>query len=287
MGGRVRIKLSNMNKIEIELCKIFLKHPLKKCCPYDEIIISGPGSELNDCFYVKFYQEEDEKFPSLFITEINGDKIIGKRWDDIANKYSTDVSISLKDIKPGFLEVTNYHKGNITVFSGLWDFVINRITRAPYVYAFLHTKNFQIQQFTFNQKLLDVNDPIMLLEVVRKYYLDKGEPIGAVDLLVNLYELKAVGHPDFDATLKKIDRLLNLYTESNDLLKRESKYQITGQGIKLLEQHQYLAETRIENLKLQKQIRNLTCWILFFTFIMVGLGIIENWQFIECVITSF
>jgi len=254
-----------MTRFQLFLCRHYLPKILAQECE-NPIPRSGEEGKNVDCFSVKI---DDRGAPFFWVRSMVGDDLVGFEWD--GSRFSVQKSLDLKTLQPQNLFIAHYYGLAEVRYSGISDLAIGRITRWPYTRInIVHTLN-RFDQYLFNKKKLITKQRIDLLKFLLQKHLDGKTPISSLDLMVDLYSIKWVLHPDGDAQHKKVNFYLDSLVRSGELDKIDYKYSVAGAALRTIEEYEEEERKHTETVKMQRRMFWLTLVIAFLTFVQAGL----------------
>ena len=255
-----------MNRFTKALYKWYLPKLLSKVCESRVPRTGEEGAKVN-CVVVTL---DKDSSPYFFIEKIDGDELIGLEWD--GDSYSTKKKILITDISENDLFIKHYYGlSNVMRYFGIYDYLINRTTRWPYLKIIIHRWIESVDQYFFNKKKLVSKQRIDLLAFMISDQIDRTHKgINSLELMTKLYSIKWVLHPEGDQQQEKMELYLDSLVKSGDLELINDEYVVTGIAIRTIEIFEEEERRHVESVKMQKKMFYLTLIIAILALIQAG-----------------
>ena len=188
-----------MNRFTKALYKWHLPKLLSRVCKARVPRTGEEGAKVN-CFVLTL---DKDSSPYFFVENIDGDELVGLEWD--GSSYSTKKKIPITDITKKNLFIKHYYGVSEVKYFGIYDYLINRITRWPYLKIRVHPWIESVDQYFFNKKKLVSKQRNDLLAFMISDQIDRiHKGINSLDLMTKLYSIKWVLHPEGDQQQEKL-----------------------------------------------------------------------------------
>lgn len=244
-----------------KLYKWQLSSLLSKMCE-SSIPLTGDSRARVNCFEIAL--DKDSK-PYFFVRGVEGDNLTGMLWD--GTSYSTEAKIPIETIVAHDLFITHYYGHDEIKYRGIYDFIINNITRWIYIKMYIE----KLDQYFFNKKKLVTKERMDLLKLMLSDQFERSHSgISIIDLMTKLYSIKWVLHPKSDVQEKKLELYLDSLVKSGDIKKINHEYEVTGTAISSIEKFEEEERRHVENVKMQKRALWLTIIIAIAALIQAG-----------------
>lgn len=254
-----------MNRFTKALYKRYLPRILSKVCE-SRVPRTGVEAAKVNCFVVTL--DKDSR-PYFFIENMDGDELIGLEWE--GDSYSTKKKIPITVITENELFIKHYYGLSEVRYFGIYDYLINRITRWPYLKIIVHKWIVSIDQYFFNKKKLVSKQRNDLLAFMISDQIDRTHKgINSLDLMTKLYSIKWILHPEGDQQQEKLELYLDSLVKSGDLELINDEYVVTGNAIRTIEKFEEEERRHVENVKMQKKMFWLTIIIALLALIQAG-----------------
>lgn len=237
---------------------------LKKKCP--DII----SDNRTNCFAV-FVKSRSDSNKKTFINSISEGNLIGQ-WKDL-NRILHDETILISSLDFSDISIRQYFRGSLIEYDSLIKFLI----RVNYyeVKSELEKLTGFIHQFFYNRKKLVMLDRIQLLRKLVKCYYENGEQgVSGTGLLIEIYSVWYVLHPQADELREKLTIFLKSFIMSGELTSTSSgNYVVTGKAILTLDQYEQEERRHQQNVRLQ--------WLIVLLTIILALSALIQAQVIK------
>lgn len=247
------------------LCKRLLPKLVARTCEMP-IPRSGSEGERVNCFTV--YIEKDRR-PYLFVTGVESENLLCLEWD--GDHFSENTFIPLAHIDQKDIFVAHYYGLSVVRFTGIYDLVINRLTRWPYIKIHFMRVAERFGQYIFNKKKLVTKQKVDLLRILLSRHLEGNTSLDSFHLMSDLYTIKWVLHPDGDAQRRKLALHLDALAHTGELKRQQDRYVLTGLALSAIEEYEEQERRHTENVKTQKLMVWLTLAIVLLTLVQAGL----------------
>lgn len=259
------VSVRPMRMIYLRITKAVLRALLSRPC---ENIIprSGIKGSAVNCFVIAIDKVEQ---PYLLVHSLDGDEIGCLQWD--GDQYSNERKLALTDFSPKDFHITHYYGLSEINFNGIFDYIINRATRWPYITIISVRILSRFDQYFFNKRKLISEKRIELLKLIVNATLDGRLEHGPLDLMTTLYSIKWFSHPQGQEARAKLDIYLQCLEETGELRKQNQKYIITGKALRAIEDYEEQERKHTENVKIQRLSLRVALTIAALTFVQAGL----------------
>lgn len=254
-----------MNSLSQRICKLVLPSVLGKACDA-RIPRSGEEGAKVNCFVTAIDRADD---PYLIVLGLSGKELTCLEW--AGSSYSVDRTIGLESLSLTDFRVTHYYGHSEILYSGLLDYIRNRIVPWPYLQIHVVRRFSGIDQYLFNKKKLVTKQRNDLLKFLIERTLDGKTEHEPLDLMTDLYSIKWVLHPHGDSQQRKLEFYLDALVETGELRKINYKYVVTGFALRAIEQDEEHERKHTENVKMQWRMFWLTLAIVALTVVQAGL----------------
>ena len=263
MLSTIKLGVIKMNKLTKILYKWQLPRLTAMLCKFSIPRSGDEGNRVN-CYVVALDNVSD---PYFLATAFNNNKLIGLEWD--GKSYTNKKSISIDSISKSKVRITHYYGLSEVTYSGIYDLLINKITKWPYIKIHASRLISSVDQYFFNKKKLVTKQRIDLLKFMMLDQIDRiNKGISSLDLMTKLYSIKWVLHPEGDQQKEELKLYLDSLVKSEDLENPNDEYVVTGNAIRTIEKFEEEERRHVESVKMQRRM-------LFLTFIIVILAIIQ------------
>jgi len=240
---------------------------LSRICP-GRIPRSGTAGDRVNCFVVHVDYKDGK--PYLLLDDFALGIVKGKEWN--GSSYSITSSLPLQGLDAYSLNIVHYYGSSEIRFSGIWDFVINRLTGLAYAKIPVLRTIEKLDQYFFNKKRLITKQRMELLKVMLDHHIQRsGQGFGIVGLMTELYSSRWIRHPEGEMQERKLQLYLNSLVESGELERNGTRYTIKGKAILTIEKFEEEERRHSENVRLQRGMFFLTVVIVVFTLFQTGL----------------
>lgn len=227
---------------------------------------TGDEASKVNCFIVAVDKDND---PYLVMLSISGDDLDCLEYD--GSRYNTQRTIPITDFRPSDFRITHFYGPSEVRYTGLLDFFINRLTAWPYIKIHLVGWLDKHAQYFFNKKKIVTKQRIGLLKFMVGKALDGTEEFNSLDLMTDLYSLRWIVHPDSESERSKLNFYLESLVDTGELKKANYAYQLTGQAVRAIEEHEEQERKHTENVKMQWRMFFLTLMMAALTLVQAGL----------------
>lgn len=257
--------LHPMNSLATYIARVVLSRVLRRACPYT-IPRSGAEGEGVNCFVTTL--DAGEK-PPFVVLHLGGDELQCLAWD--GQSYGSERRVPLRNVELSKFQITHFYGLSDVQYSGLLDFILNRVTAWPYIKIHIVRVVNRIDRYFFNKKKLITKQRMDLLKILIQRHLDGQSEFDPISLMTDLYSLRWVEHPDRDSLQHKLEFYLDSMVETGELRKITYKYQVTGKALHAIEEYEEQERKHTENVKMQRMMLWLTLAIAAFTAVQAGL----------------
>jgi len=254
-----------MNLLTHRVTNLVLRTVLSRPCG-SRIPRSGERGSAVNCF-VTAIDKGDE--PYLIVQSLEADQIGCIQWD--GNSYSIPCSFPLTDFGPNDFRITHYYGLSEIRFSGIFDYVVNRMTRWPYITVHTVRVLDRFDQYLFNKKKLISKERQSLLKVLVNKALDGHTAHETLDLMTALYSIKWFSHPQGADAQRRLEFYLDSLAATGELKIVDYKYVVTGQALRTIEEYEEQERKHTENVKIQRRALWVTVAIAALTVVQSGL----------------
>jgi len=250
-----------LNKVKDSLCE----PPIPR---------SGSEGEKVNCYVVAFDKANE---PYLIVTGFDGETLTVKEWN--GSNYDDEYEIPLSSIAYPleYLYITHYYGLANVQYTGLSDFILNWVPRIEYLKIKWHRFWDKTDQHFFNQKKLVTKKRIELLRIFIDRHIAGKEGIGLIDLMLELYSIRWILHPDSETQERQVEFYLTSLVDSGDIEIDGTLYKVTGKAIGTIEIFEEEERRHTENVKLQRKavwltgtMALLTAMIALFALVQAG-----------------
>lgn len=254
-----------MHPLAQRLCKRVLPKILSQACE-SRIPRSGEEGAKVNCFVTSIDRSGE---PYLIVLSLSGNELNCIEWD--GNSYRIEREIPLSSLCLADFRITHYY-GHLEIqFSGLLDFIRNRLLPWPYLQSHLVRQLNSLDQYLFNKKKLVTKQRTDLLKFLIERALDGKTEHEPLDLMTDLYSLKWFLHPRGEDEQRKLEFYLDALVETGELRIVNYKYQVTGLALRAIEENEEQERKHTENVKMQWRMFWLTMAIAALTVVQAGL----------------
>ena len=254
-----------MNRLTKALYKWQLPKLILRMCE-SSIPRSGEEGAKVNCYVVALDKESN---PYLLVNNIEGDELVGLEWD--GNSYSIQKKIPISTITEHDFFIKHYYGLAEVKYFGIYDYLINKLTKWPYLKIKIHRWIESVDQYFFNRKKLVTKQRIDLLRFMMSDQIGRiHKGISSLDLMTKLYSIKWVLHPEGDQQEEKLELYLDSLVKSGELDLNNNKYVVTGRIISTIGKFEEEERRHVESVKMQKRMLWLTIIIAFLALIQAG-----------------
>jgi hypothetical protein len=220
-----------------------------------------------NCFVITI--DKDSK-PYFLVKGIDGDNLTGFLWDN--NSYSSEANIPVELIVANNLIISHYRGVEEIKYRGIWDFVLNQVTRWVYIKIFIDNLN----QQRFKKKKLIIKERLDLLKfMVSDQFKRSHKGISILDLMTKLYTIQWIDHPESQTQEEKLELYLDSLVNSGDIQKINNEYMVIGKAISSIEKFEEEERRHVENWKMQRRILWLNIIIVMLTIIIALAALVQ------------
>ncbi len=254
-----------MHPLAQRLCKIVLPKVLGRACE-SRIPRSGDEGAKVNCFVTSIDRANE---PYLIVLGLAGNDLNCIEWD--GTSYKIKRTIPLSSLNLADFRITHYYGHSEIQYSGLLDFVRNRLL--PWTYLQIHVVRqlSGLDQYLFNKKKLVTKQRTDLLKFLIERALDGKTEHEPLDLMTDLYSMKWFLHPHGEEEQRKLEFYLDALVETGELRKINYKYVLTGFALRAIEDNEEQERKHTENVKMQWRMFWLTLAIAALTVVQAGL----------------
>lgn len=242
-----------------------LRHALMRPCEAT-IVRMGEGVDEVNCFVVAV-DRNDEAY--LVVLSMSGEVLNCLEHD--GHRYAIDRQLRIEHFSSSDFRVTHFYGPDSVIYSGLIDFAFGWVTRLPYIKIWLHRRIERIDQYFFNKRKLITKQRTELLKFMVSQALSGKNEFESLDLMIDLYSIRWIAHPDADSERDKLKFYLNSLADTGELKYQNHKYYLTGLALKAIEAAEEQDQKHVENVKLQRGMVWLTLVITLLTMAQAGL----------------
>lgn len=254
-----------MNRITKALYKWIIPRLLKKECPL-RIPRSGKAGEKADCFVIAV---DNDSSPFLMINKFEKNSLYGFEWD--GKSYSGQGSISLENINDNDLVITHFYGLSEVTYKGIYDYVINGLSRWPYIKIIRKRFFLKVYQHRFNKKEMMTQKRVDLLRfMIENQFSRRHKGISLIDLMTKLYSIKWVLHPNADKQREILQFYLDSLVSTGDLEIINHEYVVNGYAVTFIEQWEEDERKHNESVKLQRRAFWLSVVIAFLALVQAN-----------------
>lgn len=254
-----------MNPIAQHLFKPVLRKVLGRACE-SRIPRSGDEGAKVNCFVTSIDREGD---PYLIVLSLFGNDLSCIEWD--GSKYCIERTLPLESLRLAEFRITHYYGHSEIQYSGVLDFLRNRLLPWPYLQIHVVRKLSGLDQYFFNKKKLITRQRSDLLKFLIERALDGKTDHEPLDLMTDLYSMKWFLHPYGEEEQRKLEFHLDALVETGELRKINHKYVLTGFALRAIEESEEQERKHTENVKMQRRMLWLTAVIAALTVVQAGL----------------
>jgi len=223
------------------------------------------GASVN-CFIIAV---DKNAGPHVLANNFAGSVLTGKEWD--GTSYSVDINMPLEDLVGAELIITHFYGLNEIKYQGIYDFLIGRLTKWPYITIHLRRFFEGLSQYFFNRRKLVTKQRIDLLKFMIDREVERGPTgIGIFQLMTEIYTIKWVYHPGRDDQRRKLKLYLDSLVSDGELELKGSDYFIAGKAISSIEKYEEEERRHAEQVKLQRRALWLTLIIALFALVQAN-----------------
>jgi hypothetical protein len=260
------LNFHTMNSIDRYIFKYLLRRALTRLCP-DRIPRSGDAGAAINCYSLRVDHQGE---PFVLITSFGDETITGLEWNGAS--YVSPVTLSLRDVVAADIYTTHYHGLAETNYFGIRDFALGHFTRWPYMKAWLYFKHEGISQFFFNRKKLVTKQRYELLKFMLSRSLEGQTSFESLALMIDLYSIKWVLHPQGEAQHRKVQLYLDLLADAGELKRmNQHTFVLTGQALKAIEEYEEQERRHYSTVKLQRRALYLSSAVALLALVQAGL----------------
>lgn len=251
--------------IKTFLYRWLLKRLIAKACE-SRIPRSGKKGEAVNCYVVALDHGDS---PYFVATEINGDVLMGLKWD--GSSYADSATIPISELDSGTLNITHYYGLNEVTYGSIFKVAWHYVTRIVYLKIHIYRYIDSTYQYFFNKRKLVTKKRMELLQLMMDAQLDRThDGIASLDLMTLIYSMRLFLHPSWGAQQQKIDLYLESLVLSGELKKINDEYVVTGKAISTIEKYEEDERRHTEAVKLQKRMFWLTIIAVIFAIVQSG-----------------
>jgi hypothetical protein len=254
-----------MHAIAQRLCKYVLPKVISRACE-SRIPRSGEEGARVNCFVTAIDRTSE---PYTVVLGLTGNDLSCFTWDESSNK--AELSIPLASLCLADFRITHYYGHSEIQYSGLLDFIQNRLLPWPYFKIHVARQFSGFDQYVFNKKKLITRQRVDLLRFLIERTLDGKTEHDPLDLMTELYSIKWVLHPHGDAGHRKLEFYLDSLTETGELRKINYKYVVTGFALQAIEDNEEQERKHTVNVRMQFGMVLLTFAIAVLAAVQAGL----------------
>lgn len=254
-----------MHPFAQRICKAVLPKVLTRACE-SRIPRSGEEGAKINCFVTSIDREDD---PYLIVLELVGDTLQCIEWD--GTSYSVDRTVPLSSLALSDFRITHYYGRADIQYSGLLDFIRNRLLPWPYLKLYVIRRLDRLDQYLFNKKKLVTKQRTDLLKFLIGRSLDGNTSHEPHNLMTALHSIKWVLHPHGEAEQQKLEFYLQALVETGELRRVDSAYVVTGFALRAIEEYEEQERKHTENVKMQRRTFWLTVAIAALTAVQAGI----------------
>lgn len=254
-----------MNRLTKALYKWQLPKLISRMCE-SRIPRSGEEGAKVNCYVVAL---DKESSPHFLVNNIDGDELVGLEWD--GHSYSIEKKMPISTITEHDFFIKHYYGLSEVKYFGIYDYLINKLTKWPYLKIRIHRWIESADQYFFNKKKLVTKQRIELLKFMMSDQIDRRHKgICSLNLMTKLYSIKWVLHPEGDQQQENLELYLDSLVKSGDLDLINDEYVVTGKTISTIEKFEEEERRHVESVKMQKKMFWLTIIIAFLALVQAG-----------------
>jgi len=265
MGANCPMSEGVMNRFSSFLRKYVLYGILARACKASIPRSGKEGAQVN-CFIVTVDQGNK---PYLVVRGADGDDLICKEWD--GSCYQIERRSRFNDFRLSDFRITHYYGLDTIEFNGIIDYVLNRISRWPYIKIHVYRFFDGFSQYVFNKKKFYTKQRMELLKFLVGRALDGQIEHNPIDLMTGLYSLRWFLHPQGIEQQRRVEFYLDSLVASGELKRDSYNYVVTGLALRTIEAYEEQERKHTENVKMQWRMFWLTVAVAAATVVQAEL----------------
>lgn len=254
-----------MHPLAQRLCKRVLPKVIGRACE-SRIPRSGEEGAKVNCFVTSIDRAGE---PYLIVLSLVDNNLNCIEWD--GTSYSIERTVPLSSLSLADFRITHYYGHSEIQYSGLLNFVRNRLLPWPYLQIHVVRQLSGLDQYLFNKKKLVTKQRTDLLKFLIERALDGKTEHEPLDLMTDLHSIKWVLHPHGEEEQRKLEFYLDALVETGELRRVNCKYLLTGFALRAIEEYEEQERKHTANVKMQGRTFWLTLAIVALTAIQAGL----------------
>lgn len=248
-----------------EISSFFLSRILSRPCE-NRISRSGAKGRAVNCF-VTFIEKNSE--PYLMVQSLDNGYLNCVEWD--GSNYAITVRHLLNSFRMQDFKITHYYGLSEIRYSGIFDFMVGRLTAWPYLKIQTARFFWHSSQYFFNKKKLVSKARNDLLKLLVNEALEGHTEHESLELMTLLHSIKWYSHPDAQIVHTRLKFHLDSLAETGEIKKIDHKYIVTGKALRVIEEYEEQERKHTENVKMQWRTFWLALAVAALTFIQAGL----------------
>lgn len=125
--------------------------------------------------------------------------------------------VPLRNVELSKFQITHFYGLSDVRYSGLRDFILNRVSAWPYIKIHIVRVVNRIDRYFFNKKKLITKQRMDLLKILLERHLDGKSKFDPISLMTDLYSIRWVQHPYRDSLKHKLEFYLDSMIETGEL----------------------------------------------------------------------
>lgn len=249
------------NRVTNDVLQTVLSRPCGSRIPR-----SGEKGAAVNCFTIAIDAGDE---PNLIIQSLEDGQLGCIQWD--GRSYSIKKNFPITAFNAKEFRITHFYGLSEIRFTGVLDYVVNRITRWPYIVIHVVRILSKFDQYLFNQKKLISKERTGLLKILVNKALDGRAEHEPLDLMTGLYSIKWFSHPQGEEAKIRLKFYLESLVETGELRKVNGKYVVTGQALRAIEEYEEQERKHSENVKMQWRALYVAVAVAALTVVQTGL----------------
>lgn len=246
-----------MNKIRKYIYKKVLQSVLQRPCPL-RIPRSGDAGKQVNCYTIEIYNGSD---PYLMVEAVDEIGVTGRLWT--GQKCDKKGAISFKNLNNFKISINHYYGLNQIKFDGIFDYIIGKILRRPYVWIWINSGIKKLKQFVYNQTDPFRFEKMQILKFLVENHLENDErKMTSWNIMEGICSTKWFGHPKGEQAHKRLLLFLDSLAETCEIKKINLVYKVKGKAIDTLARFALEERRHQENISLKRIMVVLTLFIV-------------------------
>lgn len=264
-----------MKDIKTLIIRKLLSKLIRMRCP-SNIPRSGEEGEAQNCFIVRINKGQE---PFFLLDGLDEYCLKGRILS--GDTFKIDASIPFALLNNKEIEIKHYYGLSTIKYSGIYDYIINGLTRKDYLKIHIISLFSKIWRYYFNKQKLVMKQRHELLKVLIDHYINNdGRAISSIFLMTKLYSINWIDHPEGNKQEQKLNLYLESFVSSGDLQRTGTGYSVTSQAIMTLSKYEEEGRRHMDIVKLQKKMVILNRFLVLLTiciviFAMIQAGVIK------------